>query len=87
MYRFPLRTRRWLFVVDKFHWKNHKSCSSAFNSQKYPFLKDVNTQLSEQRNKALRNLGTVIAYMKFTSYMKVIEVAMSYYNLKNKSQI
>ena len=85
--RFPLRTRRWLFVVDKFHWQNHLSCSSSFNSQQYPFLKNVNTQLSEQRNKSLRNLATVIAYMKFSSYMKVIELSMSYYNLKVKSQL
>ena len=79
-------------AVGYFWWissigKNHLSCSSAFNSQNYPFLKNVNTQLSEQRNKSLRNLATVVAYMKFSSYMKVIELSMCYYNLKVKCQI
>ena len=30
MRRYPWRCRRWTFVIDRVHFKNHKNCSSAF---------------------------------------------------------
>ena len=29
--RYPWRSRRWTFVIDRMHFKNHKNCSSAYN--------------------------------------------------------
>ena len=36
------------------HWPNHTACSKSYNIDEYPFLSNVNSQISEQLNRSLR---------------------------------
>ena len=36
--------------TDRHHWKNHTGCSSSYNCDRYDYLKDVNSQICEQKN-------------------------------------
>ena len=83
--RFPHKVRHWTFVVDRKHWDNHTACSIGFNMDEYSALNDVNSQISEQLNRSLRKLSTVLAYMGWENYLKLIELFMVYKNLKNKN--
>ena len=40
--------------TDRHHWKNHTGCSESYNSDQYHYLKKVNTQICEQKNRSLR---------------------------------
>ena len=45
--RYPYRTRRFQFVIDRHHQSNHKSCSLAYNISKYPVMNNINTQIAD----------------------------------------
>ena len=60
--------RNTLFVVDKFHWPNHTSCSRSFNSRLYPQSNAANSQLAEQFNKTLKKLATSVQFSKAENY-------------------
>ena len=82
--RYPYRIRRHQFVVDRHHQVNHTTCSGAYDMSRYPYLKDVNSQIAEQLNNCLRKLSTVLAYSKFENYMKIVEIFVSVKNLQLK---
>ena len=72
--RFPHRVRNWSMLVDRKHWPNHTDCSQSFNVDEYPQLKHVNSQISEQLNRSLRKLSSVVAYLGWDNYLRVIEL-------------
>ena len=72
--RFPHRVRNWSMLVDCKHWPNHTDCSQSFNVDEYPQLKHVNSQISEQLNRSLRKLSSVVAYLGWENYLRVIEL-------------
>ena len=41
----------------------------AYNMDKYKYLDEINSQISEQRNNSLRKLSNTLAFYKFESYM------------------
>ena len=83
--RFPHRLKNWTYLVDAFHYSNHRECSEGFNSKIYPDLHGVNTQTCEQFNSGLRKLSTILAHMKFSNYIKLLEIYIATKNLKVKS--
>ena len=68
--RYPWRSRRWTFVIDRHHYKNHKLCSSAYNMDSYKWLDGVNSQVCEQRNNQLRKMSKSLAHMSFKNYLR-----------------
>ena len=68
--RYPWRSRRWTFVIDRHHYKNHKLCSSAYNMDTYKWLDGVNSQVCEQRNNRLRKMKKSLAHMSFKNYIR-----------------
>ena len=72
--RFPHRVRRWTFVVDRTHWKNHTSCHAGYNMDEFPQLRKVNSQQAEQINRSLRSLSTVLAHYRWETYLRVLEL-------------
>ena len=72
--RFPYRVRNWLFAVDRKHWPNHTACSDSYNIDEYPFLSNMNSQISEQLNRSLRKLSTILAYSEWENYLKTLEM-------------
>ena len=71
---FPHRVRHWTFVIDCTHFKNHKTCFSGYNMDEFPQLKSVNSQQAEQINRSLRSLATVLAHLRWETYLKVLEL-------------
>ena len=82
--RFPHRVRRWTFVIDRTHWKNHTTCHSGYNMDEFPQLKNVNSQQAEQINRSLRSLSTVLAHYRWETYLKVLELYFVRRNLRIK---
>ena len=39
----------------------------------FPFLRKINSQVCEQKNRKLRKLAKILAYENFENYMKIIE--------------
>ena len=79
--RYPHRVRHWTFLIDRKHWDNHTTCSQAYCMDKYPSLKTINSQVSEQTNRSIRKLSIVLAYYGGENYLKVIELFLVVRNL------
>jgi hypothetical protein len=55
-----------LFVVDKFHSRNHKACTKSSKILAYiadPFINSVNTNAAEHLNSGLKRLRTTVSGM------------------------
>ena len=48
--RDPKEISKFKIFTDRHHWKNHTGCSESYNSDRYNYLKNVNTQICEQKN-------------------------------------
>ena len=61
-------------LTDQHHWKNHTGCSESYNCDNYDFIKDVNSQICEQKNCSLRKLSATLAYCDFKNYKTKIKL-------------
>ena len=59
----------------------------AYNMDKYKYLDEINSQISEQRNNSLRKLSNTLAFYKFETYMKILELFFGITNLKSQNVI
>ena len=50
----------------------------------FPQLKSVNSQQAEQINRSLHSLATVLAHLRWETYLKVLELYFGYKNLRAK---
>ena len=55
-------------MTDRHHWKNHTGCSESYNCDQYDYLKSVNSQICEQKNRSLRKISSILAYCDFENY-------------------
>ena len=85
--RFPHRVRHWTFVIDRTHFKNHKTCFSGYNMDAFPQLRSVNSQQAEQINRSLHSLATVLAHLRWETYLKVLELYFVHRILRVKKNI
>ena len=84
--RFPHKIRNWIFVIDRVHWRNHTSCSKGYDMDIYPELDEVASPKCEILNKSLRNLSTVLAYLQWDNYTKLVEVFLAQRNINKKDR-
>lgn len=61
--RMPSMLLYYKLFVDSLHWAGHKDCSPYFNKAMSVALKGINSQLCEQRNRAINNMKTSAAFM------------------------
>ena len=85
--RFPHRVRKWTFLIDRTHWKNHTACQKGYNMDLYPMLKGVNSQQAEKINHSLRSLSVILAFSTFEHYMKILEIYFVYKNVKTRRKL
>ena len=69
------------------HWKNHVGCSESYNCDKYDYLKNVNSQICEQKNRSLRKLSSTLAYCAFENYMTKVKLFFILSNFEEKGLI
>ena len=84
--RFTHRERHFTFVIDRSHFKNHTTCHSGYNIEKFPQLKYVYSQQAEQINRSLRFLASVLAHCKWETYLKVLELFFVRRNVRMKKK-
>ena len=70
--------------TDRHHWKNHIGCSESYNCDKYDYLKKVNSQICEQKNRSLRKLSSTLAYCGFVNYMTKVKLFFMISNYEEK---
>ena len=61
--RMPSMLLHYKLFVDSLHWAGHKDCSPYFNKAMSVALHGINSQLCEQRNRAINNMRTSAAFM------------------------
>ena len=71
--------------TDRHHWKNHTGCSESYNCDKYDYLKTVNSQICEQKNRSLRKLSSTLAYCTFQNYQTKVKLFFIINNLEEKN--
>ena len=71
-------------LTDRHHWKNHTGCSEAYNCDQYDYLKSVNSQICEQKNRSLRKLSSTLAYCDFNNYKTKLKIFFTINNLEEK---
>ena len=69
---------------DRHHWKNHTGCSSSYDCDKYDNIKNVNSQICEQKNRSLRKLSSTLAYCGFNHYMTKVKLFFIMNNFEGK---
>ena len=70
--------------TDRHHWANHTGCSESYNCDRYEYLKGVNSQRCEQKNRSLRKLSSTLAYSTFNHYMTKVKLFFIMSNLAEK---
>lgn len=85
--RAPTFFKDTLFVVDKFHWKNHVACAWGYCMSKYTFLDNLNSQLAEQCNSALKKIRPALGRMLQSNFMSAIRLYLHHWNTKKCTQV
>jgi hypothetical protein len=80
--RLPDWFKDMMAVVDKFHWSNHNSCCSSFNSRVYQDVKMINSQVAEQCNAALRRINPTLHKSSQPFFMAVLRQYLRGWNAK-----
>ena len=70
--------------TDRNHWKNHVGCSESYNSDKYDYLKNINSQICEKKNRSLRKLSSTRTYCTFENYMIKVKLFFILNNFEEK---
>ena len=80
--RAPLFFALTTFLVDGFHWRNHKACSVGYMIKSYEDsrLQALNTQIAEQNNSSLKNLKSMMSRMSQKSFMTLLKSFMCHWN-------
>jgi hypothetical protein len=70
-----------IFVVDRFHWQNHVSCGLGYCMARYAFLSNVNSQVAEQCNSALKKIKPALGRMLQCNFMAAIRLFLHSWNV------
>ena len=76
-----------LFLVDRLHWFNHKSCCSSYNVNIYLWLSHINTVICEQNNSALGRIERTISRSGQGSFMILIRRFLWRWNAMKQSAL
>lgn len=82
MNRAPEFFKDTLFVIDKFHWRNHTSCALSYNMVLYARLVHQNSQLAEQCNSALKKVKPALSHMLQKNFMASLRLFLHAWNVE-----
>jgi hypothetical protein len=80
--RAPSFFKNTLFVIDKFHWGNHTSCSLGYCMNAYTHMVNTNSQLAEQCNAAIKKIKPALSRMLQVNFMTSLRLFLHSWNLK-----
>lgn len=85
--REPLFFAKARFLIDRLHYKCHRTCHSGFNMNSYPpetpvlggrmALRDVNSQVCEQTNSQLNLISTQTKYMRGATFFAYVRLFLA----------
>ena len=75
-----------VFVIDKFHYRNHTACSRSFNSCLYPNAAVLNSQICEQFNRILQKIAMSAQYSSADGYHLLISSFIFLHNFRVRSK-
>lgn len=75
------------FLVDRFHWWNHKACSPSYNVSLYKQLDYLNTQVAEQCNSALQRIKPCVSQMLQVNFMFNMRLFLDIWNQKKIAKL
>lgn len=78
--RAPTFFKNTLFLVDKFHWTNHKACSHGYCMELYDSWRAINSQIAEQCNSALGKIKSALSMMRQNNYMTWLRMYLHAWN-------
>lgn len=70
------------FVIDKFHYKNHRACCRGYNSSLFKDAAVLNSQVCEQFNKTLKKISISAQYSNASSYFLLVTSFMLMQNYR-----
>jgi hypothetical protein len=76
----PLFFKNTKFLVDRFHWDNHRTCSSGYNVSHYPVFARLNSQLVEQANSELDKIKGSLSYMNKKNFLTHLKLFLYFLN-------
>lgn len=85
--RMPNFFKDTIFLVDRLHWFNHKSCCSSYSINAYEWLSNVNSVICEQNNSALGRIERTLSRAAQGSFMLLIRRFMYDWNSKKIKQM
>lgn len=68
------------FLIDEFHFKNHKACSVNYSSEEY-LQRAVNYSVAEQKNRPLAEHANSLSHMDQVSFLKVLRFKLAAMNI------
>ena len=86
--RDPKLFRNTTFLIDRFHYRNHK-CNSSYSMKyiKEDEFEKINSQTCEQIFSSLRRISIQIAYMRIENIFYTTRYFLASLNQNNRSKI
>lgn len=78
--REPEHFKDTMFVVDRFHWKNHNACTRSYKLGMYLDLSFLNSQVAEQCNSALTRIKRSVSQMTQSAFMTSVRLFLHVWN-------
>ena len=64
----------------KFYYLLFPGCSQAYNMNNYPGMRNLNSQVAEQRNSQIKPLSSMLSYMTRENFMLMLKIHMIFRN-------
>lgn len=87
MNRDPVFWKNTRFVVDRFHWPNHRTCSRSYSIDQYARLDGLNSEIAEQFNSVIRRFKHTAAYMTQKHFMTLFRRFVDIYNTAKNARL
>lgn len=76
-----------LFLVDRFYWGNHASCSHAYDITRFAQYDSLKTEVCEQLNNALRKIKSTVTQMSLGSFMAFARLFFEMWNKERSDRV
>jgi hypothetical protein len=85
--REPRHFRHTAFLIDRFHWRNHKTCARSYNLSIYPDFLCLNSEICEQVNSLLKKIKSSVSMMTQVNFMRCVRFFLEMNNDKKLKRL
>jgi CxC4 like cysteine cluster associated with KDZ transposases/Kyakuja-Dileera-Zisupton transposase len=78
--RQPEHFKHTAFLVDRFHWFNHRSCARSYNLSIYHEYCSLNSQIAEQVNSHLKKIKSSVSQMTQDNFIRCVRFYLEMIN-------